>query len=339
MSAPRVTFVTDAGGEAGLGHFKRCVALARALGARGSAVDMLVSGPPDTALASVAPGVTPTPLDWWGAPRRVLDAVAGQGVEAFVVDSYHADESLLAALRRAGLVVAIDDLADRPLPVDLIVNGAWHAERLTYRVAPETRRLLGPRYALLDHAFAEAPARVTAEGVERVLVTLGGSTPTSEMAAAVAAVRSALPQARLDVLGGLVAVAAAPAPGVTLHGVVPSLRPLLASADLAVTGGGMTLYECLATGTPTIAVCLADNQRPNLEHLGADGLVVPADFATLGATVARVAADRSLRGRLSAAGRRAIDGRGTERVADEIVHLGVDRRGSLSAVVPRGASR
>jgi hypothetical protein len=128
VSAPRVVFVTDAGGEAGLGHFKRCAALAQALGARGCIVDALVAGPRDVGLAAVAPGWAVTPLAWWGAADRVLQAVAGRTVDAFVVDSYHVDAALLATLRRAALVVAIDDLADRPLPVDAVVNGAWHAE-------------------------------------------------------------------------------------------------------------------------------------------------------------------------------------------------------------------
>jgi UDP-2,4-diacetamido-2,4,6-trideoxy-beta-L-altropyranose hydrolase len=320
VTAPRVAFVTDAGGDAGLGHFKRCAALAHALGARGCAVEMLVAGPRNTGLATVAPGLALTPLEWWGAPRRVLECAAG--VDAFVVDSYHVDEALLATLRGVGLAIAIDDLADRPLPVDVVVNGAWYAERLAYRLAPVTRRLLGPRYALLDRAFAEAPARTrTAGRVERVLVTLGGSTPAADTAAAVAAVRSALPAARVDILGGLVRSAAAPSANVTMHGAVPSLRPLLLAADLAVTAGGMTLYECLATGTPVVAVCLADNQRANLEHLSAAGLVAAADFGTLTAAVARIAGDHALRQRLSAAGRDAVDGNGAARVADEIVRL------------------
>ena len=332
MSPLRVAFVTDAGGEAGLGHVKRCAALADALGARGVVVDTLVAGPREPGLAAVAPDLAVTPLEWWGAPRRVLQAAAT--VDAFVVDSYHADESLFTALRTAALVVAIDDLADRPLPVDVVVNGAWHAERLTYRVPAGTLTLLGPRYALLDRAFAEAPARATPAQVERVLVTLGGSTPAVDTAAAGRAVREAVPGARLDVLGGLVPLDAPTEPGVTRHGAVPSLRPLLLDADLAVTAGGMTLYECLATGTPTVAVCLADNQRPNFEHLGAAGLIVPAERATLSATVARVASDRGLRERLRAAGRRAIDGGGAARVADEIV-----RRLAARRARPVGAAR
>jgi len=331
MTALRVAFLTDAGGDAGLGHFKRCVALARALGARGARVDVLVSGALEAGLAAVAADVTPRPLAWWGAPGRVLDALVGRGVDVVVVDSYHADAALLTALRRAALVVAIDDLADRAVPADVVINGAWHAERLAYRVPAEAVTLLGARYALLDPAFAATPSPRARDGVARVLVTLGGATPAAQTAAATAAVRSALPDATVDVVGGLVPGASAPVHGVTLHGAVPSLRPLLTGADLAVTAAGMTLYECLAAATPTVAVCLADNQRPNIEHLGAAGLVVPADFATLTATVAGVAADRSLRGRLAADGRHAIDGRGAGRVADEIVGLAATRTTARSS--------
>lgn len=325
MSRPHLVVVTDAGGEAGLGHFKRCAALADALGVRGVAVEALVSSAPGADLTAVAPSLRVTPLEWWDALGRVLDAVAGRVVDAFVVDSYHADRSLLLGLRRVAPVVLIDDLAEGPLPVDAVVNGAWHAERLAYQVPPDALLLLGPRHALLDAAFAADAAPRAPAVVARVLVTLGGATPAAEVAEAGRAVRTALPRAVIDVAGGLAAHELATLTDMTVHRPVSSLRALLARADLAVTAAGMTLYECLATATPSVALCLADNQRPNIEHLGAAGLIVPADRGTLASTVSRVAEDRGLRERLSAGGRRAVDGRGAERVADAIVAL-IQRR-------------
>jgi UDP-2,4-diacetamido-2,4,6-trideoxy-beta-L-altropyranose hydrolase len=321
MSARRVVFVTDAGGEAGLGHFKRCAALARALAAHGVAAEALVCSPADVGLAAVAPDLTLTRLDWWGAPRRVLDGVAGRQPDAFVVDSYHADGPLFETLRREAPVVAIDDLADRPLPVDAIVNGAWYAERLAYRTPAEALVLAGVRYALLDPAFGVAPAPRRHTCVERVLVTLGGATPASDVAAVASTVRTALPGAALDVAVGVVAVDLPPQPGVTVHRAVPSLRPLLVAADLAVTAAGMTLYECLATATPTVALCVADNQRPNFAQLGAAGVIAPADLPSLARTVAHVAADPALRERLATEGRRAVDGLGAQRVADVVLRV------------------
>jgi len=68
--------------------------------------------------------------------------------------------------------VLIDDLADRPTPVDVVVNGGFHAPRLHYRGKPDSVYLLGPRYALLDRPSAEPAARGAASVVRRVLVTL-----------------------------------------------------------------------------------------------------------------------------------------------------------------------
>jgi spore coat polysaccharide biosynthesis predicted glycosyltransferase SpsG len=321
MSTPRVAFVTDAGGEAGLGHFKRCAALARALAARGVAAEALVCSPADIALASLAPDLDVRRVDWWGAPRRVIDALVGRAPGAIIVDSYHAEGRLLTALRREAPVVAIDDLADRALPVDAVVNGAWLAERLDYQLPAGAIRLAGVRYALLDPAFGAAlPPRPRAP-VARVLVTLGGATPASHVAAAASTVRAALPDVALDVVVGVAAPDLPPLDGVTVHRAVPSLRPLLLAADLAVTAAGMTLYECLATATPTVALCVADNQRPNFEQLGAAGLVVPAELQTLGRTVAAVAADHAWRERLASGGRGAVDGLGVQRVADAILHV------------------
>ena len=331
MSPARVIVVTDAGGDAGLGHLKRCAALAGRLRARGVAAEALVCDPCDTDLARVAPQLPATRLDWWGAPRRVLDAVVPRTVDAFVVDSYHTDEPLLLALRSMAPVVAIDDVGDRPLPVDAVINGTWYAAELAYRVPPEAVRLLGPRYALLDPVFATIPSTRSPARAARVLVTLGGATPAGRIAQVSRAVLSALPDAIIDVAAGLAAADLSSLPGMTVHGPIASLRPLLVGADLAVTAAGMTLYECLATATPAVALCLADNQRLNFERLGAAGLIVAAHTETLTGTVARVAADWVLRERMATDGRRAIDGHGAERTADALVRL-IGRRQTVRTV-------
>src|SRR2546426_308501 len=204
------------------------------------------------------------------------------------------------------------------------------ATRLRYRGARDTRFLLGPEYALLDPAFGEAPDRVAAEAVRRVLVTLGGGLVGEPLAPVIAAVRSALPSATIDLaLGPLSDDDAGAQEGVTLHRGLCSLHGLMLRSDLAVTGGGMTVYECLAAGTPVVGVCLADNQRPNIDALSRAGLIVSAE-PSLEDAIRDLATDSALRRRVSGEGRRAGDGRGAERVADEIVRL------CVAAAVPRG---
>ena len=313
MSAPlRAAFLAEAGPGVGLGHLRRCQALAAALGSRGAAVRFLVAG-------AAGGGTDAARLDWTRDPALAVEALAAWRPHVAVVDSYGASPELferVAAL--APYAVAVDDLADRPLPVHLVVNGAWHATRLAYRARPDTVFLLGPEYALLAPAFVGAPRRSVRDDVRRVLVTLGGDPPADALAAVLHGVRRAAPAARIDVaLGPFAPVPDATGEGVRVCRGLDSLRPLMLEADLAVTGGGVTLYECLATGVPVIGVCLADNQRPNIDELGRAGLILSGE-PSLEQAVGRLADDPALRRSMSVRGRCDVDGRGAARVADAI---------------------
>ena len=308
-----VVFAVEAGPDVGLGHLRRAQALGAVLRARGTAVRVLVDGEADAAASGTVP------VAWTRDPALACRALAESRPDAVVVDSYRAAPDFFERLRTVtGCVVAIDDLADRPLPVHLVVNGAIHASRLPYRGAADTRFLLGPEYALLDPAFAEEPAEARRERVARVLVALGGATDGAAIGAAAAAVRRALPDAALDLAVGPFSPAPAEIPeGASVHRGPRSLRALLRKADLAVTGGGMTLYEGLASGTPVVGLCLADNQRSNVDELCAAGIIL-GGAPSVEAALRRAAGDPALRRALSARGRRLVDGRGASRVADEV---------------------
>jgi spore coat polysaccharide biosynthesis predicted glycosyltransferase SpsG len=263
-------------------------------------------------------------LDWLREPRRVFELLAAWRPEVVVVDSYAATTEFLTEL--GGVVpqvTVVDDLADRKLPVALVVNGGYAAAGLTYRVRPDTTLLLGPAYALLDPAFAVEPPRRPRGAVRRVLVTLGGDAPAPRLEAVAAAVRHAAPEASVDVVVGPYAPGVVSAgERVTVHRGLASLRPLILAADLAVTGGGVTVYECLASATPVIASCLADNQRPNVDALGRAGLILPGGPSLAGA-LARLIDDAELRTVLAARGRAAVDGAGASRVATALVRARV----------------
>jgi UDP-2,4-diacetamido-2,4,6-trideoxy-beta-L-altropyranose hydrolase len=324
MTAERVVAIlTEAGRGVGLGHLRRCQALAAALDTGGAAVEIAVAG------EGWGPA-TATPLDWLGDPASLRAWLDARRPDAVVVDSYGASEGLLRGLRARVLCVAVvDDLADRALPASIVVNGSWHAGRLAYRTDADTLKLLGPQYALLDPAYADRAIRPPAATVGRVLVSFGGDADTAgALMDAVAAVRRAVPGAVIDVA----ATAAGHFDGddaITVHRGLPSLRGLIGHADLVVSGGGMTLYECLAAGVPVVATVLADNQRPNVTEMARAGLIVTAE-PSVGAAVGRVASDAGLRRALSAGGRAAVDGRGARRVADAI---------GRAAAAPAGGDR
>ncbi|MBI1962822.1 MAG: hypothetical protein HYS37_05580 [Candidatus Rokubacteria bacterium] len=307
---PAVVLRADGGRDAGLGHVRRCRALAAAL-APWAECRLVVDE---------APGL-----------ESALTAARAGGAAALVVDSYRVSDDELARARVHVRVTArVDDTGRFPIPADLVINPAVG---LAPPATPgATRYCLGPRFALLEPAFGVDPARASPGNVRRVLVVLGGASQAALMAAVARAVRAALPGAALDVVVGpigdaadAVARALPGGGGVTVHAAPESLRPLMLAADLAVSGGGVTALELAATATPTVAVRLSENQRRNLDGLERAGALVqagdatdPGLAATVEAAVAALARDPARRRRLGELGRDLVDGRGATRVADEL---------------------
>jgi spore coat polysaccharide biosynthesis predicted glycosyltransferase SpsG len=323
---PRVAFLTHGGATIGLGHVARCLSLARAFAAEGARVVFLVGRDARVMFLVEAAGFDAVESGWETAPAAASDAVASLRPGTLVVDSYAVTCAMLDSLRPlVNRLVAIDDIADRPLPVHTVVNGAAGAGHLEYRGRLSgTEYLLGPRYALLDSAFAEEPARRTRPSVERVLVTLGGR---SHPGALRAVVRAALllDTATVDVVAGPFAndgeADAIEGARAVVHRGVSALRPLMLAADVAVSGAGMTLLELAAAATPTVFLTLASNESnsPVFERVGAALLAGSSRAPDLGATVAlhlkRLAGDPALRESLGSRARRLVDGGGALRVA------------------------
>src|SRR5947207_1023871 len=108
----------------------------------------------------------------------------------------------LSPARGRGQGEGVADRADRPLPVDVVVNGGAGAEGLAYGHRPDTIFLLGPLYALLDPSYAAAPGRAASDRVRRVLVCLGGGRQADATLAALGAVDRALEGCVVDVAAG-----------------------------------------------------------------------------------------------------------------------------------------
>lgn len=330
----RVTCITHGGRTIGLGHLSRCLALAHGLAAEGADVRFLVS--PDAQVAALLRRASwdADEVPWDADPRAVIARLSLARPDVVVVDSYAASAEFLVSLRSvADQVVSIDDLADRELPVQIIVNGGIAAETAGYRATLDTVLLLGPRYALLDPRYAGTPDRVLREQVRSVFVSLGGGGHMSAVGTALAAADAVVEDGVLNVVLGPFATESPEFDAVfrrrrnrvVVHRNLSHLRELMLAADLAISGAGMTLYELAATATPTVAVRMADNQAANVdgfEHARAALVAGAADDPRLGlaleSALRRLAGDPALRAALGARARAVVDGRGALRVASEI---------------------
>ena len=111
----------------------------------------------------------------------IASAIDGRAT-LVVGDHYGVGADWFTGMRRrvpGAALMAIDDLADRSLPVDLLLNQNLGASADAYAtLVPQGARILtGPAYALVRPEFAAARARGrTRDGsVERVLVFISGA--------------------------------------------------------------------------------------------------------------------------------------------------------------------
>jgi UDP-2,4-diacetamido-2,4,6-trideoxy-beta-L-altropyranose hydrolase len=229
---------------------------------------------------------------------------------------------------------ALDDVPERALGTAVVLNQNIGIDEDDYRhlVAPASRVLIGPRYALVSHEIRRMLRRPSAATL-RVLVSFGGG----EHGTLVDDVLTALQRVRVgtDVPHSLdVTVVASDVDGVRWssagpHAVhvlppTPGLAKLMAEADVAIGAPGSTTYERLALGVPSILVQLSDNQRAvarGLVETGAAVVIGRREDVTLDDWVAalrRVCGDSELRGAMATVGPRLVDGHGTERVLDAL---------------------
>jgi len=313
----------------GMGHLRRCLTLAQELKQKGASCTFLLTGHPQGASSTRAHGFAAQTID--GALEATLGALRERPSATVVVDDYEFTEPDFSRVRSHHALAVIDDLADRRLDADLVLNASADATSRHYRVPSGCRMLLGPGYALLRPSFRALPARKATASVRRVLVTLGGSDPAHRTVDVTRKLLSGLRNARLDVVLGplygdpsdLLTVIRSSGRGseVHLHTAPDDLAPLMVEADLAVSAGGQTTYELAAAGVPAVALCLADNQRGNIAAMSLVPTLLPATSEELMPAVMRLVGDLALRQKMCDAAQSLFDGQGAVRAAQALIEL------------------
>ncbi len=301
-----VVFVADAAKEAGLGHISRSSAVAVALRSREIDTRCYAHGADEPIEHDAVTWLPLSDDELPASPEHVL-----------VIDSYRVPQEALARAAQTARVVVMHDYGDVPAGAALVVSPAGSPS------SDDNAWLSGLAYAALRSGYWGLPTRSLDERVRHVLVTTGSGHFANTGRNLAQLLAETLPEATVALVRGPHAPIAA-LPGVeVLHAPYSLLEPLLA-ADLVVSAAGQTMLEAAATGTPCIALPLAENQRPQavrLAELGAVRVVDPPRGEDVTAALFELAQDVEARRALSRNGQRAVDGYGALRVAFEIARL------------------
>jgi len=247
----------QAGPGIGLGHLSRCIVAAGALADAGLAPRLLIQGPelqredlelfPHTFIPQDAPLLEAVA---WAAKETKANAVVFDLQPRLVPAGM---DLLLAGLRAAGRrTVAIDGMLEHARNLDLMFIPSF---RFTppQDLPPDANVLSGWDCYLLD------PARGTADWRpgKRVLALTGGSDITGLGATWPRLLDMALPvDTKLDWVTGPYAPQpvwpAHPRIGMTNHQAPQGLSGLMANANYALTIFGVSFFELLWHGVPTV---------------------------------------------------------------------------------------
>ena len=343
----QVVLRADASESVGTGHVVRCRTLADALIARGWRATLVTRDLPDGLLAgSAEAGLSiarlPAASSIESEPTEIARRIQGD-IALVVGDHYGLTAGWFRAMRGhapRAIVMAIDDLADRSLDVDIVLDQNLGADAAAYAplVPAATRVLAGPSYALLRPEFAtlRAAGRDRDGRIERILVFISGADRTDVTARAVEGLGPlGIP---MDVvvgvayphLAGLRSLVTGQ-PDTALHVNTDAMATLMHRADLAVGAPSSASWERCALGLPAVLVTLADNQVVAQQRLveagaataiGRESTVTPAD---IGRAVRSLCADPGRVAGMARAAANVTDGHGTDRVVAEIEAIGAGR--------------
>ncbi len=320
-----VFIFTEGSAEIGFGHITRCVSFAQALLEVGLKPNFYLGGDK----------IAENFLRREGFPVRRFPRLEDMeeiptGWGAFV-DSYLAGEDFYRGVsERFERKVYLDDFFRLDYPEGAILNYIPALE-----VPPRYRGrdlLWGERYHLLRKPFWEVPGKDICKEVSKVMVTFGGDDLRNLTPRVVKLLSNRLEDVQIHVVVGggfrskdlLEEISERHPQRVFLHHnlTAEGMRDLMLEADIAVSAGGQTLFELARVGTPTAAVCVADNQVNNLRGFTKLGFLngflrwdEPNLENLLWGEIERLL-PKEERGKKSSLGRSLIDGKGAKRVAE-----------------------
>jgi len=358
-----IAFRLDASVKIGSGHFVRCLTLATELKQHGVYIrfvsrhmpkhlcEMLDENGHEYRLLStreietISSNVTYASL--LGVSQQTdaqdtIDVLSDILWDWIVVDHYALNAQWHQMLRDyTKYIFVIDDLADRPLDCDLLLDQSYGRREKAYTdlVTKQCRMLLGSRFALLRSEFVKLrfnaiERRTHFQGILNILVAMGGTDPENATKIAL----KALAEINWQVLPHIDVVLGSNAPfvneiqqlanyhllEVTVSTDVDDMAERMVKADIAIGAGGCSSWERCCLGLPTLVTVTAENQKlvaRNLEESGAVkliGIVQPLQKREIKIELERLIKLNDCLSSMSKKAFKITDGLGTKRIVMEL---------------------
>lgn len=262
---------SNTGEDVGLGHLVRCITLTDELLSRGIDTNLLLKTDGDAVTFAKSEDVDPTVTN----PETLCGTILSASAEVVVIDSYSFTVEDFERIAGEKTLIVVDELGDRRIPANLVLNNNIYADKIDYPAADAVLR--GPKYCMLREPFRELEHPNYQQPPESVLVTVGGSDLADSFTEIINLTASVANESIVHAVVGPYFESPGEAPNnVVYHRQPPNIHKLMWEAGVAVTGGGQTLYELAACGTPSVALTLGPDQMRNIDAFEEVGFCLTA---------------------------------------------------------------
>lgn len=343
-----ICFRVDGNKQIATGHVMRCLAIAKALKKKGENCTFIIADHFTEKLIEENGFNTICLESKWDNLDYELDALTiflkSQNIKTLIIDSYFVTESYLTKLKKVVKLVYIDDMNMFRYPVDMLINYSFNFNKYNYEARYEkenTKLLLGSKYVPLRKEFTSKNINKSGldKQVKNILITTGGSDPYNFSGTLINEILSKdLYKTYIFhvIIGSYyenileLENLSKKHSNIILHKNVKNMSDLMINSDIAISASGTTLYELCACGTPSICYVFADNQLEGAEAFGDRDIIPYAGdirdnmklvINKIFYKVNELIQSEPLWLSYSIKMREFIDGKGSARIAEEIIKL------------------
>tara|TARA_A100001015_G_scaffold133674_1_gene148327 strand:- start:2406 stop:3956 length:1551 start_codon:yes stop_codon:yes gene_type:complete len=353
-----VVFRVDSSSKIGTGHVIRCKTLARALKKKGCEVLFISrdhNGNISKNLSDEGYEVLLLPasqdiikdesnyLDWLEVSQKIdaddtVCAIKSKKVDLLIVDHYALDKEWEDAVQPyVDKLMVIDDLANRKHSCDILLDQNFSNDaqyRYKNLIDNKCVTFFGPEYALLNSAYTNYKERKNYSKMNnRVLIFMGGSDNENITLKLLNIFKkNKFLDIEIDIVLGInysnkdkLIDEANSREFTNIYASKPHLADLMARADIAIGAGGVTTWERMSMGLPSIVISVAENQEHICKELSEADLITyigkSQDFnkKIVSSTLSNILKDTKHLNNQSIKCKSLVDGLGTNRIVEYLL--------------------
>lgn len=264
-----ICFLTEGGDKIGLGHISRCLSLADAFNEKNYRCKFIVSGN-DSLKKNIR--FEAEFRNWIEEKDVLLKSLSVMDV--VIIDSYNAPQKLYDEINKiVNLNIYFDDYIRIDYPQGIIINPTTLAKSLDYKVNDNLIYLLGPNYQPLQQPFWDIEPKIKNKQLKNVLITFGGDDSRNLTPQVLKLLNEEFSYLQKIIIIGesftnteQIKFQKSNNTELYFSPNANQICELMLNTDVAICGGGQTLYELARLKTPALILGIAKNQENNIKN-------------------------------------------------------------------------